>query len=256
MKSLQTISEIITKWPELKTTLNTILENDTNNSLQIEGVHGSLFSYFTKELITLGHFKSLHAAEYASSSKHTPLFKTFSNDLIIVVPTETDAIELNTDLHTIFPEADISIFPAWGTVPYRPVAQGSITFGKRAGILTKLLEKNTKISFEASPRIFIFTQRSFMSPLPDPSYLKTLSFKLRKGDSLDTAKVAEKLVKNGYIRVPKVTVRGEFSLRGEVLDIFLPSDDNATRIIFDFDEIEAIKSFEADSQSSIGDKVD
>ena len=55
----------------------------------------------------------------------------------------------------------------------------------------------------------------------------------------------------GYIRVPKVSVCGEFSLRGEVLDIFLPCDEHATRIIFDFDEISSLKFFEADSQATV-----
>ena len=58
----------------------------------------------------------------------------------------------------------------------------------------------------------------------------------------------------GYTRVPKVSVRGEFSLRGEVLDIFLPLDEHATRIIFDFDTIQAIKEFETDTQVTINSK--
>ena len=53
------------------------------------------------------------------------------------------------------------------------------------------------------------------------------------------------------MRVPRVTVRGEFTLRGEVLDIFMPGEEFAHRIVFDFDEVEQIKSFNPESQSSI-----
>ncbi len=159
-------------------------------------------------------------------------------------------------MNTIFPEAQVFVFPSWGTVPYRPVAKGSIVFGKRAGVLSSLLSNEEKITFQTKPRIFIFTQRSFMSPLPSPSYLKNLSFRLKKGDTLNTTNIAAKLTKLGYSKVPKVNVKGEFSLRGEVLDIYLPCDETATRIIFDFDEITQIKTFEADTQTTVGSKED
>ena len=255
MKSLTTITEIIHQWPELRNTINEIFEKENTNSkspVQIEGTYGALFSYFTKEYCQAGHFKSLHASEYAASSKKTPSYSVFSSDVLIVVPTVADAQNVANDLGTIYPDAEVFIFPEWGTVPYRPVARGSVNFGKRAGVLSAILQKNNKIEFKEHSRIFIFTQRSFMSPLPDPSYVKSLSFKLRVGDKLDTTNIADKLVDLGYVRVPKVSVRGEFSLRGEVLDIFLPCNENATRVIFDFDEIESFKEFETDTQSTVG----
>ena len=252
MKSLTTIDEIINNWQELRNTINSILQQENGLPSQIEGVYGSLFSYFVKELCETGHFKNLHATQYASSSRKTPVYSTFSSDVFIVVPTIADAQNISNDLNTIYPDANVFIFPEWGTVPYRPVARGSVNFGIRAGILSELLQKKDNIEFKSHSRIFIFTQRSFMSPLPDPSYLKGLSFNLKIGDKLDTKNIADKLIALGYIRVPKVSVRGEFSLRGEVLDIFIPGNKNATRIIFDFDEIESFKEFETDTQSTVG----
>ena len=198
----------------------------------------------------------MQAAQYSASSKSAPSYKVFSSDLIIVVPTEADARDIAGDFAAIYDEAEVHIFPDWGTVPYRPAARGSVTFGKRAGVLSKLLSKKDTVQFHDTPRIFIFTQRAFMSPLPSPEYLQKLSFKLNKGDKLDTTNIAQKLAAMGYTRVPKVNVRGEFSLRGEVLDIFLPCDEHASRVIFDFDEIESFKEFEADTQATVGTKKD
>ena len=256
MKSLTSINEILHNWSEISNTCNVLFENKAEFPLNVEGLHGSLFAWFVSEICNANHIKTIQTAQYSASSKSTASYKFFSSDLIIVVPTEADAQAISEDIAAVFKDAEVNIFPEWGTVPYRPAARGSITFGKRAGVLTKLLSKNNTVQFHETPRIFIFTQRAFMSPLPSPEYLKSLSFKLKKGDKLDTANIATKLAGMGYTRVPKVNVRGEFSLRGEVLDIFLPCDEHASRIIFDFDEIESFKEFETDSQTTIGTKKD
>ena len=256
MKSLTSIDEILHNQAEIRNTAQAFFDENTAFPLNIEGLHGSLFSLFTAEVCRSNHVKAVQSAQYSASSKSAPSYKVFSSDLIIVVPTETDARDIAGDFAAIFDEAEVHIFPDWGTVPYRPAARGSITFGKRAGVLSKLLSKKDTVHFHDIPRIFIFTQRAFMSPLPSPQYLQTLSFKLNKGDKLDTTNIAQRLAAMGYTRVPKVNVRGEFSLRGEVLDIFLPCDQHASRVIFDFDEIESFKEFEADTQATIGNKND
>ncbi len=252
MKSLTSIDEILHNWSEIRDTTTALFNTQASFPQNVEGLHGSLFSYFTAEVCKSNHVKAIQAAQYANSSKSAPKYEVFSSDIVIIVPTETDANNIAGDFAAVYSDAEILIFPDWGTVPYRPVARGSATFGKRAGVLSKLLIKKNTVFFNDTPRIFIFTQRAFMSPLPNPNYLSKLSFKLNKGDKLDTTSIAKKLSDMGYIRVPKVSVRGEFSLRGEVLDIYLPCEDHATRIIFDFDEIESFKAFETDTQSTIG----
>ena len=254
MKSLTSISEILHNWPEIKDSTSKLFDSTTTFPAQISGIQGSLFTFYTSEICKQNHFKALQATQYSASSKSAPEYTLFSSDLFIVTPTESEAQEIFNDFSTIFPEAEVYLFPTWGTLPYRPATKGSVTFGKRAGVLSKILSKQNTINFKDNPRVFILTQRTFISKLPNPAYLKSLSFKLFKGDKLETTSIAEKLSKIGYTRVPKVNVRGEFSLRGEVLDIFLPCDENATRIIFDFDEIEAFKEFETDSQVTVGSK--
>ncbi len=256
MKSLTSIDEILHNWAEIRNTSAAFFDTSSIFPLNIEGLTGSLFSYFTAEVCRSNHVKAIQAAQYSASSKSAPSYTVFSSDLVIVVPTEADAHSLAQDFNAIYEDAEVHVFPDWGTVPYRPAARGSITFGKRAGVLSMLLSKKDTIHFNEKPRIFIFTQRSFLSPLPDPNYISKLAFKLNKGDKLDTQSIAKKLTEMGYTRVPKVSVRGEFSLRGEVLDIYLPCDEHATRIIFDFDEIESFKAFETDTQTTVGSKND
>jgi len=251
MKSLSSsVNNFLHNWKDFSAAADKITSSEVQFPLQISGTHGSLFTYFLSELSTTAKFKTLQAIQYSNSSKKSCEYKSFSQDYLIVVPGEFEMNNLTQDIKTIFPEAQVFLFPSWGTIPYRPAAPGSLVFGQRAGFLSKLLEKQT-FTTNISPRIFIITQRSFMSALPPPEYTRGFSFSLKKGDLIDTVKIAQKLTEIGYIRVSRVNVRGEFSLRGEVLDIFLPLEENPVRIVFDFDTIESLKEFETDSQITL-----
>ena len=251
MKSLSSsVNNFLHNWKDFSAATDKITSSDIQFPLQISGTHGSLFTYFLSELSSTAKFKTLQAIQYSNSSKKSAEYKSFSQDYLIVVPGEFEMNNLTQDIKTIFPEAQVFLFPSWGTIPYRPAAPGSLVFGQRAGFLSKLLEKQP-FTTNISPRIFIITQRSFMSALPPPEYTRGFSFSLKKGDLIDTVKIAQKLTEIGYIRVSRVNVRGEFSLRGEVLDIFLPLEENPVRIVFDFDTIESLKEFETDSQITL-----
>ena len=102
----------------------------------------------------------------------------------------------------------------------------------------------------AKPRIFLMQQRAYQTPVPPAEYEQGLLFLLKRGQEFDPIKLAEHLVNHGYTRVPRVTVKGEFTLRGEVLDVFMPGEQLAHRIVFDFDYIEQIKTFEPETQTS------
>ena len=183
--------------------------------------------------------------------------------IIAVVNDERDALELHNNL--LFAAkmlnggaagnaADIAVFrvPWWGT--YRPVPRGSGIFGERASSLARLASGNAGSAGNAdapAQQVFIVPQRAFQAPLPPPAYINSLSFSLKAGGTIDTQVLAERLVFLGYIRVPRVSVRGEFALRGEVLDIFLPSCEHARRVVFDFDTIEKIRAFDTDTQSTL-----
>ena len=251
MKSLySSINKILHNWNDFSSAADKITSPEAVFPIQISGTHGSLFTYFLSELSTAAKFKTLQAIQYSNSSKKTVDYKSFSQNFLIVVPGEFEMNNLSEDIKTIFPQAQVFLFPSWGTIPYRAAAPGSLVFGQRAGFLSKLLEEQA-FTTNISPRIFIITQRSFMSALPPPQYTKGFSFSLKKGDLIDTVKIAVKLTEIGFTRVSRVNVRGEFSLRGEVLDIFLPLEENPVRIVFDFDTIESLKEFETDSQITL-----
>jgi transcription-repair coupling factor (superfamily II helicase) len=227
------LKNAIHSWPKMKEVINTLTDSFCPFPREIEGLKGGLSGFFI--------------AEYLSRSPR---------DMVIIVPNEKDAQELTLDIQGALetPDgscyADILQLPWWGMVPYRPVAKGSLVFGERASVLAKLADTN-KQTKKRKPRIFIITQRSALIPVPPAEYISSLLFEIKTGGTFDSVSLAERLTAQGYTRVPRVTVRGEFTLRGEVLDIFMPGEQFAHRIVFDFDSVEKIKTFDPENQSSI-----
>ncbi|MBO5100002.1 MAG: transcription-repair coupling factor [Treponema sp.] len=263
MKSLlsNSIQEILNSWSELNGTIKHFDSLDSYPK-NIEGLQGASTSFFAAAYIENIRNKRIYQLQYTATGRYSQEQQkqydandsTFL-DTIIIVPTEKDATSLLSDFKTIF-EDNIESYslPWWGTVPYRAIGKGSAIFGQRAGVLSKLAWQNRKTTISTKPRVFIIPERAFLSPVPNPEYIKSLVFSIYKGQNIDPIELANKLTSLGYIRVPKVGVGGEFTLRGEVLDIFTPGESLATRIIFDFDEVGQIKSFNPETQSTVTEK--
>ena len=165
--------------------------------------------------------------------------------LMAVVPSDTEAALLMGDLETVLPPPAPrpQILPWWGTLPYRDMAPLSAVFGERMAFLSSLASQ--------SGGVFILPQRSFLCPLPPPDYIRELLIPLKTGQTLDPSTLAQTLISYGYTRVPRVQVRGEFSLRGEVLDLLMGDESEAFRILIDFETIESIRHFDPLSQNSL-----
>ena len=88
--------------------------------------------------------------------------------------------------------------------------------------------------------------------VPDPE-LRPRSFTLRVGELLDLDECAAELVGAGYERVDQVQERGQFAMRGGLLDVFPATEEHAVRVdMFDI-EIESLRWFSTFTQRSLGD---
>ena len=253
------ISPITKGWQDFLSDVKTLASGDYFPA-EIEGVSLTSATFLTAHYIDALRSHILNSLQYNATGRYsqnqqkagTTGFSASSLDFVIVAPTDKDTFDIRQDFETIFADSvEIYILPWWGQVPYRACAVGSAVFGQRSGVLSRLAYQSRSLSAGTKPRIFIVPQRSLQSPLPSPEYLRSLVFSLSKGGQIDPADLAEKLAALGYIRVPRVGVPGEFTLRGEVLDVFTPGEENPSRILFDFDEISSIKSFNPESQSTI-----
>jgi len=169
------------------------------------------------------------------------------DQFFVVVPHEDAADDILVDLaQSGIPCAK---FPWWGAAPYRELSPLAAVFPERAKVLADLAE--------GKGGIYIIPERALLTTVPPPDYIKSLLVTLKPGGKIDITSLSKTLVALGYTRVPGVQVHGEFALRGEVLDIFMGGaygDDDAYRILFDFDTVESIKKFNPVQQHALSEK--
>lgn len=98
--------------------------------------------------------------------------------------------------------------------------------------------------------ILLCTYRNLMSVMPKKDFFAQNSFKIEKKSCFEPSQIASKLSTLGYKRVTMVSDMGEFSLRGDILDVY-PSNDEPVRMEFWGDEIESLRYFSAESQRTL-----
>jgi transcription-repair coupling factor (superfamily II helicase) len=161
---------------------------------------------------------------------------------LVVTPTEREAESIAQDVEALG-TADARQFPWWGTAPYEGASPLASIFGERVQILSRLLA--------GEPLLVVAPLRALLTPVPDPRALAAQAIRIAKAQTIDPQEIADRLARAGYLRVPTVTVHGEFAVRGEVIDVYVPGQDQAVRITLDFDTVAAIKSFDPLNQGSI-----
>ncbi len=127
------------------------------------------------------------------------------------------------------------------TKPYQAVAPSSARFSERLHALFAFAFQNTILCVPADAVLHV---------VPPLTAVEQLSLKLQLGDPCSPTQLAAKLVEWGYTRVSQILLRGEFSLRGEIIDVFPPYRDQPIRISLDFDSIEAIHALDVETQLS------
>ena len=106
------------------------------------------------------------------------------------------------------------------------------------------------------PVVIVTHMEALLKPVMSLEKLKKYCLSLKRNDELNVNKFIEKLVLMGYERVHTTYNVGEFSVRGEIIDIFLSCYDLPVRINFPFDEIETIKYFDLSTQLTLKEELD
>ncbi len=134
-------------------------------------------------------------------------------------------------------------FPSWELLPYEPLSPLCEISGERLEILDQLT--TGKIPLLIAP------VEALMQRVISMETLGKLTFPIKIGDSVEREFLETCLIDNGYTHASLVEERGEFSLRGDILDVFLPSHAHPVRIEFFGDQVESIRVFDSASQASI-----
>lgn len=159
--------------------------------------------------------------------------------MLVVVPGEGDAEELADDLRLFIDE--VVLAPAWEILPFEHVSPNTITMARRAEARHRLQVSDAPVLVVASVRAAV--QRVSPSPVEPVTFVA--------GDEIDIASLSARLAEVGYQRTDRVEARGEFAVRGGIVDIFAAQSDTPVRIDFWGDEVDEIREFSVASQRSL-----
>ncbi|GAA3628888.1 transcription-repair coupling factor [Microbacterium awajiense] len=166
--------------------------------------------------------------------------------LLVVAPTGRRAESLGPALEAVLPGAEVLHFPAWETLPHERLSPSAETVGRRLEVLRRVAHHD-----DAAPLVVTASVRAAIQPLAD-GLADTEPLRLAVGSrGHDLADLATGLVERAYHRVDMVSRRGEFAVRGGILDVFPPTAPHPFRIELFGDEVDQIRAFSVADQRSL-----
>jgi transcription-repair coupling factor (superfamily II helicase) len=167
---------------------------------------------------------------------------------IVVAGDDRQARELAASLRAWLAPRRVRYYPTRGVTYESHLAPPAHLTGQRIAALDTLLDPE---SGEHGAPVVVVSAVALSEKVPDPS-LRPHGFTLRKGELLDLDETAADLVAAGYERVDQVDDRGQFAIRGGLLDVFPSTEDRAVRVDLFGDEIESLRWFSTFTQRSLG----
>ncbi|MDP4088250.1 MAG: transcription-repair coupling factor [Bacillota bacterium] len=183
-------------------------------------------------------------SESARSYVICGIFEELNKNIIVITHSDVECRALYEDLSLFTP--NVYYFPSKEIVFYNVYAISGDLRWERLKVIREMLGPGKKI---------IVASADSLAPLYTPVELyRKYTFKISVGDSVSLSDIAHKLVQCGYERMEMVDGKGQFSIRGGIMDVFPPISSMPYRIELFGDEVDSIRSFNTESQRSI-DKV-
>ena len=168
--------------------------------------------------------------------------------LLVVTATGREADDLTAELRGVFGDA-AALFPSWETLPHERLSPGVDTVGARLMVLRRLAFPDDE-KLGPPLRVVVTTARSLLQPMaPDVARIEPVT--LTVGAEIGFEDVIARLVELAYTRVDMVGKRGEFAVRGGILDVFPPTAEHPVRVEFWGDEVSEMRMFSVADQRSI-----
>lgn len=165
--------------------------------------------------------------------------------VLAVTATAREADDLAAVVSETLGPSVVGAFPAWETLPHERLSPRSDTVGRRLATLRRLVHPN------GDPlRVVVAPVRSLLQPLV-AGLADMEPVALKPGDAYGHDTLVEALANAAYTRVDLVERRGEFAVRGGIVDVFSPTDEHPARVEFFGDEVEEIRRFAVADQRSL-----
>ena len=170
---------------------------------------------------------------------------------LVIVPSSRQADEVLETMSELASEVEVISLPSWETLPHERLSPSAETIGRRLRALHRMHQVRSGVDH---PVVILISVRAALQPviggLEDHP-----PFTLERGKNYLLPELGLKLIELAYERVDMVTRRGEFAIRGGILDVFPTTSEHALRLEFFGDELEDIREFSVADQRSIPSNV-
>lgn len=163
--------------------------------------------------------------------------------VLIVTPGEGEAHDLADELAFFLPGLTVRIFPVWQLPPYQIIAHSKEIAAQRLQVLEGLLQGERAVVIAPAEALLrrLIPVEDFLSPV----------CKLAIGDRVDLTTLLCRLLAMGYERVELVEERGQFALRGGILDVYPMTAHRPVRLEFFDDELDSMRYFSSTDRKSV-----
>jgi transcription-repair coupling factor (superfamily II helicase) len=144
-------------------------------------------------------------------------------------------------------DVEVLEYPAWDCLPYDRLSPTASVAAQRMATLTRLAQRDPS---DAGPLLVVATIAAVTQRTPPRQAVTGAGFEARVGRDLDTAALERYVSANGYVRASTVSERGEYAIRGGVIDVFPPGFDEPVRLDLFGSELESIRAFDPETQRS------
>ena len=177
--------------------------------------------------------------------------------VVLVVPSQRDGEEIVDDIRSWWPDdpQQIALMPSWETLPHERLSPRADTVAQRMAIFRRLAHPQGTSGQFGPIRVLVLPVRSLIQPVSH-GLGEVEPLVLREGGETPMDEVERRLLINSYQRVDLVMERGQFAVRGGLLDIFPPTAPHPVRVEFFGDEIDSIREFNASDQRTFGEDLE
>ncbi len=169
--------------------------------------------------------------------------------VLAVAATAREAEDLVESLGAMMDPAAVAYYPAWETLPHERLSPRSDTVGRRLAVLRRLRHPGTDAA-NGPVQVVVAPVRSVLQP--QVAGLADLEpVELVVGGTAELDDVVRRLAAAAYSRVDLVEKRGEFAVRGGIVDVFPPTEEHPLRVELWGDDVEEIRSFAVADQRSL-----
>ncbi|NUR63138.1 MAG: transcription-repair coupling factor [Catenulispora sp.] len=170
--------------------------------------------------------------------------------VLAVTATGREAEDLAAALQSLLPPDTVVDFPAWETLPHERLSPRSDTVGRRLAVLRRMVHPDAGTEGAGPVSVVVAPIRSVLQPQVK-GLADLVPVAARTGDEIDLDDLVNRLAAAAYTRTDLVEKRGEFAVRGGIVDVFPPTEEHPLRLEFWGEEIEEIRYFKVADQRSL-----